>query len=100
MQQAFTRTALNGYLELMQPSIDRMLSTWPAAQTLPFYDAIKHLLPEQATEVFVGARLGPESDRLSADFHATVRRLLPQAASRPPRRSRQRPVLDAVRQPR
>ncbi|WNG88456.1 cytochrome P450 [Mycobacterium sp. ITM-2016-00317] len=73
MQQAFTRTALNGYLELMQPSIDRMLRTWPAAQTIPFYDAIKGLLLEQATEVFVGARLGPESERLSDDFHATVR---------------------------
>lgn len=73
MQQAFTRTALSGYLELMQPSIHRMLTSWPAAQTIPFYDAIKHLLLDQATEVFVGAHLGPESDRLSADFDATVR---------------------------
>ncbi|MFB1295758.1 cytochrome P450 [Mycobacterium sp. pW049] len=73
MQQAFTRTALSGYLELMQPSIDRMLTSWPATQTIPFYDAIKHLLLDQATEVFVGAHLGPESDQLSADFDATVR---------------------------
>ena len=73
MQQAFTRTALSGYLELMQPSIDRMLNSWPATQTIPFYDAIKHLLLDQATEVFVGAHLGPESDQLSADFDATVR---------------------------
>lgn len=73
MQQAFTRTALSGYLELMRPSIDRMLTAWPAVQTIPFYDAIKHLLLDQATEVFVGAHLGPESDQLSTDFDATVR---------------------------
>jgi cytochrome P450 len=73
MQQAFTRSALDGYLELMRPSIDRTLSNWEAAQAFPFYPAIKHLLLEQAAEVFVGTRLGPESDQLSADFHDTVR---------------------------
>ncbi|MFS0896619.1 cytochrome P450 [Mycolicibacterium litorale] len=73
MQQAFTRSALEGYLELMRPGIDRTLATWPAGEGFPFYPAIKHLLLEQAAEVFVGTRLGPESDRLSRDFHDTVR---------------------------
>jgi cytochrome P450 len=31
------------------------------------------MLLQQATEVFVGAELGPESDQLLADFHDTVR---------------------------
>lgn len=73
MQQAFTRSALDGYLELMRPSIDRTLANWPSAQRFPFYTSVKHLLLEQAAEVFVGAALGPESDQLSADFHDTVR---------------------------
>ena len=73
MQQAFTRSALDGYLELMRPSIDRTLRNWPLTQGFPFYPSIKHLLLEQAAEVFVGTHLGPESDQLSADFHDTVR---------------------------
>ncbi|BBZ64011.1 cytochrome P450 [Mycolicibacterium monacense] len=73
MQQAFARTALDGYLELMRPGIDRTLGGWPASDAFPFYPSIKHLLLEQAAEVFVGTHLGPESDQLSADFHDTVR---------------------------
>ncbi|HEX2213771.1 MAG TPA: cytochrome P450, partial [Mycobacterium sp.] len=73
MQQAFTRSALNGYLDLMRPGITRTIMDWPAASRFPFYDAVKHLLLDQAAEVFVGARLGAESDQLSADFHDTVR---------------------------
>ncbi|GFG89346.1 cytochrome P450 [Mycobacterium bourgelatii] len=73
MQQAFTRSALEGYLALMRPSIDRTLSQWPSTTRFPFYPSIKHLLLEQAAEVFVGTHLGPESDQLSADFHDTVR---------------------------
>ncbi|WP_370331850.1 cytochrome P450 [Mycolicibacterium hippocampi] len=72
MQQAFTRTALDGYLALMRPGIARTVTSWPSAQRFPFYPSVKHLLLEQAAEVFVGAQLGHESDQLSADFHDTV----------------------------
>lgn len=72
MQQAFTRTALDGYLELMRPGIARTVTNWPSAQHFPFYTSAKHLLLDQAAEVFVGAHLGPEADQLSADFHDTV----------------------------
>ncbi len=72
MQQAFTRTALDGYLALMRPGIARTVTSWPSAHRFPFYPSVKHLLLEQAAEVFVGAPLGHESDRLSADFHDTV----------------------------
>lgn len=58
MQQAFTRSALNGYLDLMRPGIKRTVSAWPATQRFPFYASVKHLLLDQAAEVFVGARLG------------------------------------------
>ncbi|OBK16362.1 cytochrome P450 [Mycobacterium asiaticum] len=73
MQQAFTRSALDGYLALMLPGIDRTLRMWPSTSRFPFYPSIKHLLLQQAAEVFVGTRLGPESDQLLADFHDTVR---------------------------
>lgn len=72
MQQAFTRSALNGYLDLMRPGITRTVTSWPAAQRFPFYTSVKHLLLDQAAEVFIGAELGPEADQLSADFHDTV----------------------------
>lgn len=72
MQQAFTRSALNGYLDLMRPGIARTVTGWPAAHGFPFYTSVKHLLLDQAAEVFIGAELGPEADALSADFHDTV----------------------------
>lgn len=72
MQQAFTRSALDGYLDLMRPGIERTVTRWPAAQNFPIYTAVKHLLLDQAAEVFVGARLGAESAQLAADFHDTV----------------------------
>jgi cytochrome P450 len=72
MQQAFTRSALNGYLDLMRPGIARAVTGWPAVQRFPFYPSVKHLLLDQAAEVFIGAELGPEADQLSADFHDTV----------------------------
>ena len=72
MQQSFTRTALDGYLALMRPGVDRTISNWDSAQRFPFYTAVKDLLLDLAAEVFVGATLGAESARLSADFHDTV----------------------------
>ena len=72
MQQAFTRSALDGYLDLMRPGIVRTVTGWPSAHGFPFYTAVKELLLDQAAEVFVGAVLGPEADQLAADFHDTV----------------------------
>ena len=72
MQQAFTRSAMDGYLDLMAPAILRTVSGWPSAQRFPFYEAVKDLLLDIAAEVFVGAPLGPESAQLAADFHDTV----------------------------
>ena len=36
MQQAFTRSALDGYLALMRPGIRRTVANWPAAPRFPF----------------------------------------------------------------
>ena len=72
MQTAFTRSALGGYLDLMKPGIEQTIAGWPAAEQFPLYAGVKHLLLDQAAEVFVGATLGAESDQLSRDFHDTV----------------------------
>ncbi|MEZ0342094.1 cytochrome P450 [Mycobacterium sp. pV006] len=72
MQHAFTRSALEGYLDLMHPGVERTVSDWAPAQGFPFYTAVKKLLLDLAAEVFVGATLGDEADQLAADFHDTV----------------------------
>ncbi|MCT7661355.1 cytochrome P450 [Mycobacterium deserti] len=73
MQQAFTRTALNDYLARTADGASRAISGWQPAERFPAYPSIKHLLLQQAAEVFVGTRLGQESDQLIRDFHHTVR---------------------------
>lgn len=73
MQQAFTRSRLDGYLQMMNPLIDSTLSGWQPRQHFPFYPSAKHLLLDLAAQVFVGVELGPESDQLTRDFNDTVR---------------------------
>jgi cytochrome P450 len=73
MQQAFTRAALDGYLAQTSDRVQRTLSGWVPAQRFPAYPSIKHLLLQQAAEVFIGTQLGAESDQLLRDFHDTVR---------------------------
>jgi cytochrome P450 len=73
MQQAFTRSALDGYLALTSSGIAQALRSWQPAQRFPMYPSVKHLLLQQAAVVFIGTELGPEADQLSRDFHHTVR---------------------------
>ena len=49
------------------------MDSWKPEQRFPMYPSVKHLLLQQAAEVFIGAALGPEIDQLIDDFHATVR---------------------------
>lgn len=73
MQQAFTRSALGGYLDLTSSGIDQALRSWHPAQRFPMYPSVKQLLLRQAAEVFIGTELGHEADQLADDFHDTVR---------------------------
>jgi cytochrome P450 len=68
MQQAFTRPRLNGYLGAMNGRIEHGLATWQPGQRFPIYTATKKLTLDVATEVFVGARVGGESERLNKAF--------------------------------
>ncbi|MDF2826194.1 MAG: cytochrome [Mycobacterium sp.] len=72
MQQAFTRSALDGYLDLTSSATARALDTWRPAAHFPVYPSVKDLLLRHAAEVFIGTELGPEADQLTSDFHAAV----------------------------
>lgn len=73
MQEAFTREAITGYLERMQPSIDRGLDTWKPHPGFRMFDHLKTLTLDVGTEVFVGIPAGAETDPLNRAFLDTVR---------------------------
>jgi cytochrome P450 len=68
MQQAFKHERLVGYLEKMNPAISRGLAGWRSGSGFELYRAAKQLTLDVATEVFMGAELGSEADRLNAAF--------------------------------
>jgi cytochrome P450 len=72
MQQAFKRERLVGYLDKINPAIARSIDSWRPAPGFQLYDAIKQMTLDIATEVFMGAELGAEADRLNRAFIETV----------------------------
>lgn len=73
LQQAFTRPRLVGYLDITTPAIARGMDDWLPANDFQLFPATKHLLLRMASEVFMGARLGPEAARLERAFIDAVR---------------------------
>ena len=67
MQQAFKHDRLVGYLDKMNPAIERGIAGWRVGG-IELYPAAKQLTLDIATEVFVGAELGAEADRVNAAF--------------------------------
>ncbi|WP_062971551.1 cytochrome P450 [Nocardia gamkensis] len=72
MQQAFTRTRLHGYLELINQAADRLLDEWHTGRGFLMYPSTKQLTLDIATSSFVGAPLGTEADQLHRAFTDTV----------------------------
>lgn len=68
MQQAFKRDRLVGYLDTMNPAIARGIAAWDERPGFALYDALKQLTLDIATEVFVGADIGAQADRLNNAF--------------------------------
>ncbi len=68
MQQAFKHERLVGYLGKMNPAIERGIARWRTGDGFQLYRAAKQLTLDVATEVFVGAAVSPEADRLNAAF--------------------------------
>lgn len=68
MQQAFKRERLVSYLGAMNPAIERGIADWEPGHGFELFHAAKQLTLDIATEVFVGASLGAEADRLNQAF--------------------------------
>ncbi len=73
MQQAFSNERLRGYLDGMNPIIAKVIGTWAPRQKFLAQDALKQLTLDVATDVFVGAELGPEADTINQAFVDCVR---------------------------
>lgn len=72
MQNAFRKSALGGYSELMAPRIAEGLDAWQPG-TLEAFPAFKRLTLDLATSVFLGLELAPdEAARVQHAFEATV----------------------------
>ncbi|WP_394835682.1 cytochrome P450 [Pendulispora rubella] len=73
LQHAFTNERLTGYLEAMGPVIARGIAGWRTGGRFPFHASLKQLTLDVATEVFMGAKLGRESNSINRAFIDTVR---------------------------
>ncbi|WP_207841752.1 cytochrome P450 [Williamsia soli] len=73
LQQAFTRPRLVAYLDMMTSRIVATMDAWEPAPDFPVYTRSKEMLLAIATEVFVGAQLGPEASKLEHAFEDAVK---------------------------
>ena len=65
---AFSRTALDGYAEVMQNTILRHLAKWEAEYTFAFYDRIKQLTFDIASQLLLRSQPGRDLARLGKLF--------------------------------
>ena len=68
MLPAFRKEALARYLENMQPRVNAAVRTWSRQSHMAFYPAIKRLTLAIAADLFMGAQLDAEIERISSDF--------------------------------
>jgi cytochrome P450 len=73
LQQAFTTERLAGYLARMNPMVASAVEDWQPGPRFRWYPAIKQLTLGVATRTFMGASLGPETDRINRAFIDCVR---------------------------
>ncbi|MCF8572100.1 cytochrome P450 [Gordonia sp. HY002] len=73
MQQAFAKNRLVGYLDLMNPFIEKSVAQWQVGDDFPMYSTTKQLLLALASEVFLGSSLSAEENHeLEEAFEAAV----------------------------
>ncbi len=63
MQAAFRPAAMRGYLDIIQPIVDRTLTRWESEQSFRFFPAIKALGLEVASELLLGESLDAQVGR-------------------------------------
>ena len=68
LQQAFKRPVLENYASQLNQLLCAGIAEWPIDKYFKFQPKVKSLLLDNAAELFMGAELGPESDRLNKHF--------------------------------
>ncbi len=72
LQQAFKRPVLENYAAQLNELLVAGIKQWPHERHFKFQHKVKSLLLDNAAELFMGAELGPESDRLNKHFIALL----------------------------
>ncbi|MGC1508703.1 cytochrome P450 [Ketobacter sp.] len=72
LQGAFKKPVLEAYVEKMNISFNRGLSSWPVQKEMLFFNHIKTLLLNTGAELFIGIKLGAEADKVNQSFIAAV----------------------------
>lgn len=72
MMGAFKTSALESYLDQMNPEIAARISRWPSGEPFLAYPAFKRLTLDLACSVFLGMTLGPEAERVNKAFADAV----------------------------
>jgi cytochrome P450 len=72
LQGAFKKSAIEGYLDTMNPQLERGLAAWPKGQEFHFQHTVKQLLLEVAAEVFLGVEMGREASGVNQAFVDTM----------------------------
>jgi len=72
LQKAFKQPALAGYAERLNEQLSEGVNQWPTDSRFLFQPKVKSLLLNNAASLFLGAQLGPESDRLNQHFVAIL----------------------------
>ncbi|MBB5917151.1 cytochrome P450 [Nocardia transvalensis] len=70
MQQAFTRDRLEAHLAELAPVVDGVIDRWArtGSRRVRLYPTVKDMTLDIAAETFMGARTGPERERLGQAF--------------------------------
>lgn len=68
LQLAFKRNAIEGYVESMNPKVQKALREWPTNQPTKIMPMVKNLLLDVGAEVFLGISAKGEAEELNKAF--------------------------------
>lgn len=73
MQQAFTRSRLQGYLQAMNPQIAEAMKQWPEGDAVRLLPTIKDLSLDLAGGIFLGEDIGTDMSAITDAFQDMLR---------------------------
>jgi cytochrome P450 len=73
MQAAFKKPVLKQYLSHMNPAIEKGIKRWKTGSNFEVLTELKQLTLDIATDIFMGEKLGKESDKINKAFVDCVR---------------------------